>query len=70
MPEAPTQFDVFPTIMHMQRIDPGNMRRFYLMQVQPDLFGGASLIGNGVASAQEDSTWRNGIKTKAVRSTR
>ena len=31
--------------MKLRRIDPAqNMRRFYLMQVQPDLFGGASLI--------------------------
>lgn len=31
--------------MKLRRVDPAqNMRRFYLMQVQPDLFGGASLV--------------------------
>ena len=39
------QREVFPTRMKLRRIDPAqNMARFYLMQVQPDLFGGASLI--------------------------
>jgi predicted DNA-binding WGR domain protein len=39
------QGEVFPTRVKLCRIDPTqNMRRFYLMQAQPDLFGGASLI--------------------------
>ena len=39
------QYELFPTRVEMRRIDPSrNMRRFYLMQVQPDLFGGVSLI--------------------------
>ena len=39
------QFDMFPTRLDLQRIDPGrNMRRFYRLIVQRDLFGQASLV--------------------------
>lgn len=39
------QLEVFPTRLHLRRIDPAeNMRRFYRLQVQRDLFGGASLV--------------------------
>lgn len=39
------QFEVFPDRLHLRREVPAkNMRRFYLMTVQRDLFGGASLI--------------------------
>jgi predicted DNA-binding WGR domain protein len=39
------QFEVFPTALRLKRVDPScNMRRFYIMTVQRDLFGGASLI--------------------------
>lgn len=39
------QLEIFPDQMHLCREDPSrNMRRFYLMAVQRDLFGGASLI--------------------------
>ncbi|MGX5806031.1 WGR domain-containing protein [Bradyrhizobium sp. Arg314] len=32
---------------HLRRIEPSqNMRRFYLLAIQPTLFGGASLIRN------------------------
>lgn len=42
---SPIQLDVFPTDLQMRRIDPArNMRRFYRLSVQPDLFGGATLI--------------------------
>lgn len=45
MTREPTQLDVFPDRLHLRRQDPAqNMRRFYLMTVQRDLFGGASLI--------------------------
>ncbi|WP_299655731.1 WGR domain-containing protein [uncultured Jannaschia sp.] len=45
MSSADEQGEIFPTRLKLRRIDPErNMRRFYLMQVQPDLFGGASLI--------------------------
>lgn len=46
MPDhSSAQFDVFPTDLHLRRFDPvRNMRRFYKMTVQPDLFGSASLI--------------------------
>ena len=43
--DAQSQFDVLPTALTLRRIDPArNMRRFYMLTVQPDLFGGASLI--------------------------
>ncbi|SOC20632.1 predicted DNA-binding WGR domain protein [Rhodobacter sp. JA431] len=39
------QLDVFPTAIDLKRIDLSlNMRRFYRMSVQPDLFGGACLV--------------------------
>ena len=39
------QLDVFPTAVDLKRIDPSrNMRRFYRLSVQPDLFGGACLV--------------------------
>jgi predicted DNA-binding WGR domain protein len=39
------QLEVFPTDLHLRRIDPAcNMRRFYSLSVQRDLFGGACLI--------------------------
>jgi len=45
MPDGGIQFEVFPTNLHLRRIDPvRNMRRFYRLTVQQDLFGGASLI--------------------------
>ncbi|MEI4234179.1 WGR domain-containing protein [Roseovarius sp. D22-M7] len=44
-PLCPIQMEVFPDQMHLRREDPTkNMRRFYKMVVQRDLFGGASLI--------------------------
>jgi len=42
---SPIQLNVFPTDVQMRRIDPAqNMRRFYRLSVQRDLFGGASLV--------------------------
>ena len=39
------QLEMFPDQMFLRREDPSrNMRRFYMMVVQRDLFGGASLI--------------------------
>jgi len=41
---APQQ-EVFPLELQLRRIDPAcNMKRFYRMTVQPDLFGGSCLI--------------------------
>jgi predicted DNA-binding WGR domain protein len=40
-----SQYEVFPDRLHLRRVDPvKNMRRFYLMTVQRDLFGGAMLV--------------------------
>jgi len=39
------QLDLFPTTAHLCRIDPEqSMNRFYRASLQPDLFGGCSLI--------------------------
>lgn len=39
------QLDLFPPTAHLCRIDPErNMRRFYRLSLQPDLFGGCTLI--------------------------
>ncbi|MCK1724970.1 WGR domain-containing protein [Bradyrhizobium sp. 142] len=36
-----------PKPLHLRRIDPTrNMRRFYMLSIQPPLFGGASLVRN------------------------
>jgi predicted DNA-binding WGR domain protein len=43
--DSTQQMDVFPIAVDLKRIDPSvNMRRFYRMSVQPDLFGGACLV--------------------------
>lgn len=43
--DNPAQSEVFPARIKLRRIDPvKNMRRFYLMTVQRDLFGGATLL--------------------------
>jgi predicted DNA-binding WGR domain protein len=45
MLDGSNQLEVFPTCLHLRRVDPArNMRRFYRLMVQPDLFGGASLV--------------------------
>lgn len=39
------QLDLFPDQLLLRRVDPKkNMKRFYLMTVQHDLFGGVSLL--------------------------
>lgn len=43
--DAAPQLEVFPREVQLRRIDPAcNMKRFYRMTVQADLFGGSSLI--------------------------
>jgi len=45
MTATPAQFELFPTAVHLRRVDPDrNMRRFYRLGLQPDLFGGCTLI--------------------------
>ena len=39
------QLELFPAALRLTRIDPEqNMRRFYRLALQPDLFGGCTLI--------------------------
>lgn len=39
------QLDLFPVTAHLRRIDPDQkMWRFYRLGLQPDLFGGCSLV--------------------------
>jgi len=39
------QFEVFPRLLHLRRIDPVyKMRRYYRMAIQSDLFGKSSLV--------------------------
>ena len=43
--DNPVQAEVFPNRLKLRRIDPiQKMRRFYLLTVQRDLFGGATLV--------------------------
>jgi predicted DNA-binding WGR domain protein len=45
--------------VHLHRIDPArNMRRFYALDVQPDLFGGFAVAKEWAASARVAGTWR------------
>jgi predicted DNA-binding WGR domain protein len=40
-----SQLEVFPTHLHLRRIDPArNMRRYYRISIHGDLFGQASLV--------------------------
>lgn len=44
MKGPPVQIEMFPTAVHLTRIDPEqNAQRYYYMQVVGDLFGGAAL---------------------------
>ena len=48
------QMEVFPTTVDLKRVDLSiNMRRFYRMSVQPDLFGGACLVREWAVSGFE-----------------
>jgi len=39
------QLELFPVAVHLHRVDPDrNMRRFYRLALQPDLFGGCTLV--------------------------
>ena len=39
------QLDLFPASLHLRRIEAErNMRRFYRLGLQPDLFGGCTLV--------------------------
>ena len=39
------EFEPIPTSVELRRIDPSlNMRRFYRMSLQPDLFGGVDVV--------------------------
>ncbi len=41
------QLDLFPTEVHLRRVDPKqNMYRFYTMSIQPTLFGDWALVRN------------------------
>jgi predicted DNA-binding WGR domain protein len=45
MTDEYAQLEVFPDRLHLRREEPSkNLRRFYLMTAQRDLFGGATLI--------------------------
>jgi predicted DNA-binding WGR domain protein len=44
--------------VHLHRTDPArNMRRFYRLDVQPDLFGGFASSKNGAASVRAAGAW-------------
>lgn len=45
MIDAPGQLELFPQSLRLTRIDAAsNMRRFYRLTLQPDLFGGCTLL--------------------------
>ncbi len=45
MREPADQLEVFPRLLHLRRIDVAcNMRRYYRLAIQSDLFGKASLV--------------------------
>jgi hypothetical protein len=44
--------------VHLRRIDPArNMRRFYRLDIQPDLFGGVLLVKWGRIGAHMAAWW-------------
>ena len=56
------------TAVHLRRVDPArNMRRFYRLDVQPDLFGGCCLSRNGDASARTGAWWPSFTRTSSCR---
>ena len=71
--DQPVQLEVFPTDHHLRRIDPAcNMRCFYRLSVQRDLFGGACLIrewgrigyrGQVMIETHDDETGRSQTQT-------
>ncbi len=45
MPEPAHQLEVFPRLLHLRRLDPArNMRRYYRIAIESDLFGKSSLV--------------------------
>lgn len=43
--QEPLQLDLFAETVELRRLEPDrNMARFYLMVLQPDLFGGVDLV--------------------------
>ncbi|HTV32678.1 MAG TPA: WGR domain-containing protein [Methylocella sp.] len=53
------------TAVELRRVDPvRNMRRFYRLDVQPNLFGGVLLMRNGAESAHKGAWWPCGLRTK------
>ncbi len=45
MSDLTDQLEVFPRLLHLQRIVPAqNMLRYYRMTIQSDLFGNTSLV--------------------------
>ena len=53
----PQQIEMFPTVLRLRRTDlEGAVRRFYLVTVQPDLFGGAALVAEAGQVGSPGST--------------
>ena len=53
----PQQIEMFPTVLRLRRTDlEGAVRRFYLVTVQPDLFGGAALVAESGQVGSPGST--------------
>lgn len=53
----PQQIEMFPTVLRLRRTGlGGGVRRFYLVMVQPDLFGGAALVAESGRVGSPGST--------------
>jgi predicted DNA-binding WGR domain protein len=66
---APQQLKMFPTVSRLRRTDPKwVVRRFYLVTVQPDLFGGAALVAESgqVGSPGSTTTRQTGFGRGAI----
>jgi predicted DNA-binding WGR domain protein len=60
----PQQIEMFPTVLRLRRTDPdGIVRYFYLVVVQPDLFGGAALVAEYGQVGSPGSTTIRFIRT-------
>jgi predicted DNA-binding WGR domain protein len=53
------------TALTLHRIDPPRMRRFYLLDVQPDLFGEWSFIREWGRAGQPGQVWAVPFSTEA-----
>ncbi len=67
LPQNPAMQGKQTAPVHLHRIDPErNMHRFYLLTVQPTLFGGVSVIRNWGRIGSSGRPWSRRLKRKMM----